>query len=47
MANQELVWAKTETNFAGVSIFCKNMKFFVNNSTFTQSYSARAVLEIL
>ena len=33
-------------NFADVSIFCKKLAFFVQKSTFTQSNSVRAVLEI-
>ena len=33
-------------NSADVSIFCKKSAFFGNNSTFTQSNSVRAVLEI-
>ena len=33
-------------NFADISIFCKKTAFFGKNSTFTQSNSVRAVLEI-
>ena len=33
-------------NFADVSIFCKKSAFFGKNSTFTQSKSVRAVLDI-
>ena len=33
-------------NFSDVSIFCKKSVFFGENSIFTQSVSARAVLEI-
>ena len=33
-------------NFADVSIFCKKLAFFVQKSTFTQSNSVRAVLEV-
>ena len=32
-------------NFADVSIFCKNLAFFVKSSIFTQSNSMRAMLK--
>ena len=39
-------WYQGLLNFADVSIFCKKSVFFSQNSTFTQSNSVRALLEI-